>query len=305
MTEEPPPVGTTSKGNWGRWGPDDERGALNLLTSETVLAATRICRTGKVYGLGVPIQRSGVPNVEYRGIPQRLTMVNHSDEAMFEPYGGEPGVGTNEDMLMMASHTVTHMDALCHIYHDGSVYNGFPRETMHAYGGAQHCGIEKSGGIVTRGVLVDVAAYKGVDWLDPGYVITVADMEGALAAQGTVLQPGDAVLFRTGWLEWFFANGAEMSLEQPGIGLDVAQAVGAADPVVVGADNTAVEAQPFDRGKFLGAHVELLVKHGVHLVEHLKLEELSMDRCYEFLFFVSPLLITGASASPVSPVAIG
>lgn len=294
-----------SADNWGRWGDDDERGALNLLTPEVVLSATRTCKTGKLYTLGVPIQRTGVPNVEYRGIPQRLTLVNHSDEAMFEPFGGEPGVGTNEDMLMMASHTVTHMDALCHIYHEGSVYNGFPHDTMHAYGGAQHCGIEKSGGIVTRGVLVDVAAQKGVDWLDAGYVITLDDMRGALDAQGTELRPGDAIIFRTGWLEWFFANGAEMSLEQPGIGLDVAAACGEADPVLVGADNTAVEAQPFDRDRFLGAHVELLVRRGVHLVEHLKLDELSRDRCYEFLFFASPLLITGASASPVSPVAIG
>ena len=291
--------------NWGRWGEQDERGALNLLTAEGVLSALKVCRTGKLYQLGVPIQRAGVPNVEYRGIPQRLTMVNHSDEAMFEPYGGEPGVGTNEDVLVMASHTVTHMDALCHIYNDGSVYNGFPHDTMHAYGGAQHCGIEKSGPVVTRGVLVDVAAYKGVDWLEPKYVVTLEDMQGALAEQGTELRAGDAILFRTGWLEWFFANGAEMSLDQPGIGLDVARACGAADPIIVGADNTAVEAQPFDRGKFLGAHVELLVKRGVHLVEHLKLDELSRDGCYEFLFFVSPLLITGASASPVSPGAIG
>jgi hypothetical protein len=97
---------------------------------------------------------------------------------MFEPFGGQPGVGTNEDVLVMASHTVTHMDALCHIYYDGSVYNGFPHGTMRAYGGAHHCGIEKSGGVVTRGVLVDVAAHKGVRWLDPGYVITVDDMQG-------------------------------------------------------------------------------------------------------------------------------
>jgi kynurenine formamidase len=96
-----------------------------------------------------------------------------------------------------------------------------------------------------------------------------------------------------------------MSLEQPGIGLDVARTVADADPIVVGADNTAVEAQPFDRGAFLGAHVELLVRRGVYLLEHVKLDELAADRCYEFLFVVSPLRITGASASPVSPVAIG
>jgi len=294
-----------AKGNWGRWGAEDERGALNIITPETVLAATQVCKTGKLYTLGLPIQRAGVPNVEYRGIPQRLTLVNHSDEKMFEPFGGEPGVGTNEDVFIMASHTVTHMDALCHIYHEGAVYNGFPADGMHAYGGAERCGMEKSGGIVTRGLLVDVAGHKGVDWLEPGYVITLDDLTGALGAQGSEIRPGDAVLVRTGWVEWFFANDAEMSLVQPGIGLDVAAYLGDRDPVVVGADNTAVEAQPFDREAFLGAHVELIVKRGIHLVEHLKLDELAADRCYEFLFCVSPLLVTGASASPVSPVAVG
>jgi kynurenine formamidase len=296
---------TQTPTNWGRWGEDDERGALNLLTADVVLEATRTPRTGKLYTLGLPIQRAGVPNVDYRGIPQRLTMINHGDEDMFASYGGKPGIGINEDVLVMASHTVTHMDALCHIYHDGAVYNGFAHDEMKAYSGAARCGIEKSGGVVTRGVLVDVAAYKGVDWLDAGYVVTLDDFTGALQAQGTEIRTGDAVLVRTGWVEWFFANGAEMSLVQPGIGLDVASHLAGKDPVVVGADNSAVEAQPFDRDEFLGAHVELLVRRGIHLVEHVKLDELSADRCYEFLFVVSPLLVTGATASPVSPVAVG
>jgi kynurenine formamidase len=296
---------TTPGTNWGRWGEEDERGAINLLTPETVLAATQACRTGRIYTLGLPIQRAGVPNVDYRGIPQRLTLLNHGDEHMFEAYGGTPGTGINEDMLVMASHTVTHMDALCHIYNEGVIYNGFQHDDMKAYSGAERCGIEKAGGVVARGVLVDVAAHKGVDWLEPGYVVTLDDVTGALEAQGTEIRPGDAVLVRTGWVEWFFANGAEMSLEQPGIGLDVARYLADRDPVVVGADNSAVEAQPFDRGEFLGAHVELLVRRGIYLIEHLRLAELSADRRYEFLFMVSPLLVTGATASPVSPVAVG
>jgi kynurenine formamidase len=289
--------------NWGRWGEDDERGALNLLTPESVLAALKTPKSGRIFPLSLPIQRSGVPNVEYRGIPQRLTMVNHDDEAMFEPYGASPGTGCNEDVLVMASHTVTHMDALCHIYNEGKIYNGFPHDEMLPYSGASRCGIEKSGGVVARGVLVDVAAHKGVDWLEPGYVVTLDDVKGALDAQRTELQPGDAMIVRTGWVEWFFAK-QEMSLVQPGIGLDVAAYFAENDPVVVGADNTAVEAQPFDREEFLGCHVELLRNRGVHLVEHLKLDELSKEKIYEFLFIVSPLLITGATASPVSPVAI-
>lgn len=291
-------------GNWGRWGEEDERGALNLITPETVLEALRVPRSGKLYTLGLPIQRTGVPNVDYRGIPARLTMTNRDDESMFEPFGAAPGTGVNEDVLMMASHTVTHMDALCHIYSEGAIYNGFPHDEVAPYSGAARCGIEKAGGVIARGVLIDVVAQKGVKWLEPGYVVTVEDIEAALEAQGTELRPGDAMIVRTGWLDWFFSN-EEMSLVQPGIGLDVANYLAARDPILVGADNTAVEAQPFDREEFLGCHVELLVRRGVHLIEHLKLDELSADRCYEFLFCVSPLRVTGATASPVSPVAIG
>lgn len=293
-----------AKGNWGRWGEEDERGALNLITPESVLAALRVPSSGKLYTLGLPIQRSGVPNVDYRGIPARLTMVNHEDESMFEPFGGTPGTGTNEDVLMMASHTVTHMDALCHIYNEGAIYNGFPHDEVSPYGGAKRCGIEKAGGVLARGVLIDVAGQKGVEWLEPGYVITVEDLEAALEAQGTELRAGDAVIIRTGWLEWFFAK-EEMSLVQPGIGLDVSNYLAERDPVVVCADNTAVEAQPFDREEFLGCHVELLVRRGIHLIEHVKTAELAADGCHEFLFAVSPLLVTGATASPVSPIAIG
>lgn len=292
-------------GNWGRWGAEDERGALNLLSPESTLAAMRVSRTGKVYTLGLPVQQAGIPLVDYRGTPQRLTLLNHLDEHMYEPYGGTPGVGCLEDVLTLASHTSTHMDALCHVYENGKTYNGFGKEAMETYAGATRCGIEKAGPIVTRGVLIDVARYKEVDWLEAGYVITREDLENTLKAQGSQLRQGDAALIRTGWVDWFYANGEEMSLVQPGIGLEAAAFLASQDVVAVCSDNTAVEAQPFDGGKFLGSHVELLVRHGIYMVEHLNLSELSEDGCNEFLFMVSPLRVTGASASPVNPIAIG
>src|ERR1700683_3680483 len=102
--------------NWGRWGDADERGALNLVTDDLVLEATRNCRTGKVYALGTPIQREGIPQVEYRGIPQRLTLLNQTDAHRNAVYGAVPGEGQHEDVIVMPSHCSTHMDALCHIY---------------------------------------------------------------------------------------------------------------------------------------------------------------------------------------------
>src|ERR1019366_1824846 len=129
--------------NWGRWGKEDERGALNLLTPETVLAATQVCRTGVVYDLGLPIQLHGSgPIFEYRGTPQRLSLMNQTDTGAFVDYGAAPDVGANEDVLVFASHTLTHMDALSHVFAEGSFYNGFPSGAVSTNQGAPSCGID-------------------------------------------------------------------------------------------------------------------------------------------------------------------
>lgn len=295
---------STRRSNWGRWGAADERGALNLLTPERVLAALRLPRTGKTYGLSIPIQRTGVPNLEYRGTPQRLTLTNHSDEAMARANGGAPGVGANEDQLILPSHTSTHMDALCHVYADGKIYNGFPADEMTPYAGAARCAIDQVGGIAGRGVLIDVAAAQGVDLLPPGYVITAADLRAALDVQGVELHTGDLVLIRTGWLEDFLEHQGDL-MPQPGLGLDAATFLAEHDVALVGSDNAAVESIPFDQDVYLGGHIVLLVENGIHLVENLHLRELAADRCYEFLLTIGALRITGATASPVTPVAIG
>ncbi|MGX1932014.1 cyclase family protein [Microbacterium resistens] len=295
---------STHRSNWGRWGASDERGALNLLTPERVLAALQLPRTGKTYGLSIPIQRSGVPNLDYRGAPQRLTLTNHDDEAMARANGGAPGVGANEDQLIIPSHTSTHMDALCHVYADGKTYNGFPAEGMTPYLGADKCDITQVGGIAGRGVLIDVAASKGEDPLPAGYVITAADLQQALEAQGVELQTGDMVLIRTGWMEDYLKNQGQQ-MPQPGIGREAARFLAEQDVALVGSDNAAVEPIPFDENVYLGGHIILLVEHGIHLVENMNLSELAADRCYEFLLSIGALKVTGATASPVTPVAIG
>jgi kynurenine formamidase len=126
-----------------------------------------------------------------------------------------------------------------------------------------------------------------------------------MQAQGLNLQSGDAVIVRTGWFESFMVNEGEVPPEQPGLGLQAARWLADADVVVVGADNTAVEAMPFDNDDFVTVHIELLVRRGIHLIEHLRLERLVADSCHEFLLVVAPLPLVGATASPVNPVAIG
>jgi kynurenine formamidase len=276
-----------------RWGADDERGALNLQTPETVLAGLDAARTGRVYPLGLPVQRSGMPHVAHRPTPQRLTLTSDTDAGMFAAFGAAPGTGSHEDVVVLPTHEATHMDALGHVFDGETLYNGFPHDAASTYGGLEHCGIEKAGPIVARGVLFDLGL------LAPGHVITVAELEACDAT----LTPGSVALVRTGWLEQFDPM-AGLTYEQPGLGVDAACWLADHDVVAVGADNTAVEAMPFDGGGFMPVHVELLVRRGVYLLEHLVLEHLAADGVREFLLVAAPLPITGASGSPVCPVAI-
>jgi len=292
--------------NWGRWGKEDERGALNLLTPEVVLAATQVCKTGVVYNLGLPIQMSGSgPLFAYRGTPQRLTLTNQADPGAFIEYGASPDVGANEDVLVFASHTLTHMDALSHVFAEGTFYNDFPNDAVRTNQGVPNCGIDKVRGVVGRAVHLDLPRHQGVEWLEPGYAVTSAELEACAAAQEVEIRSGDILLVRTGFLEYWHSIGEPEVAMQAGLGLDAVDFIREHDISVVGSDNSAIEPVPFDRGIFLGVHIELLVKLGVHLLEHVNLSVLAADRVSECLFIVAPLPVTGASGSPINPIAIG
>ncbi len=291
--------------NWGRWGDDDERGALNLLTPDRVRAAAAAVTTGKVYSLGIPIQATGVPLMDYRGTPMRLTLMNESDDGHFAVYGAADGTGAHEDILVFASHTTSHMDALCHVYEEHHHYNGVAASEMKTNTGAGRLGIEKVGGFAARGVLLDLPKLQGPQWLTPGAMITARDLEAAQSAQGVSVEAGDVVLLRTGYLDFWFANAPDVPFEQPGIGLEAAAWLADRDVVAVGSDNAAVEVIPFDTNDFLAVHKELLVRRGIYMLEFLNLAELAADECYTGLLTVAPLKVTGATGSPINPVFVG
>ncbi|MFA5883831.1 MAG: cyclase family protein [Acidimicrobiia bacterium] len=296
----------TQTGNWGRWGADDERGALNLITPEAVLTATKVCKTGKVYNLGLPVARYGTPVFPYRGAPQRLTLTSQTDAEMNAQYGAQPGVGANEDVLVIAAHNGTHMDALCHVYAGEKFYNGKSAHGFTSHNGAPYCGIEKTGGFAGRAVILDIAKHQGVAWLEPGYNVTADDLEAARVAAGVELGSGDVLLVRTGWLDLFAdvtAKFEEPPFMQPGLGASTVDFIADLDIAVVGCDNAAVEVIPFD-GEFLSLHIELLVKRGLTLLEHLVLSPLAADGVGECLLVVAPLLVTGGTGSPINPIAI-
>ena len=297
--------------NWGRWGDDDQRGALNLITPEAVKAAAQRRATGKVYSLAIQLTRESVPAVHDRPAPERYTLTTMADIGRVPPIFeiGE-GVGANEDVLTMPSHIGTHMDALSHVTSESTLYNGYPADSFTPRGGAAKCGIEHTGSFAGPAKLLDVAGYVvahvNPQGLAPGQTIDSAVLEACRASQGTQIDPGDILLVRTGWIEHRNATvGPAQSWMQPGLGLDAVSFIRDYNLSAVGTDNSAVESIPFDQNRFLCVHIELLQQLGVTMIEHLWLAELAADSCYDVLLAVGALLVTGASGSPVNPIAIG
>jgi kynurenine formamidase len=291
--------------NWGRWGEDDERGALNLLTPEVVKAAAASIRTGRVYPLGIPIQPDGVPLMDYRGKPMRLTLQDSTDEGIYEVYGCKPGTGAHEDVMIFASHTTSHMDALIHVYEDNQHYNAVPSGAMRALSGATRLGIEKVGGFAARAILLDMPRYFGdAAWVEAGRNISGDDLAGACAAQGVDVRAGDVVLVRTGYLQMWYDKQGDAGFAQPGLGLDAADWLAARDVVAVGSDNAAIEVIPFDGNDFLAVHKVLLVRRGIYMLEFLDLSQPATDEAWEGLLTVAPLKVTGATGSPINPIYI-
>jgi kynurenine formamidase len=158
---------------------------------------------------------------------------------------------------------------------------------------------------MTRGVLIDVAGLKGVAMLPDTYEITVDDLEAALRRQSVTLRPGDAVLINTGWGALYGKDNPRYVKTCPGIGVKAAEWLAKQDPMLVGADNWPVEVAPNpDSQLSLPVHQVLLVVNGIHLLENLKLDELTAKRVYEFAFVMQPLKAQGFTGSTVAPVAI-
>jgi kynurenine formamidase len=280
--------------NWGRWGSDDQKGSLNLLTPEIVRRAARLVNTGKVYSLAMPLDAEG-PLWPSRHKVWRV-MRHHS--------AGPDGPGSCDDILTLHSHSGTHMDALCHYWHDGELYNGFKTSDYVSSDGALRNAIDNVPAIVARGILLDIAAWKGVEHLNVGQAVTADDLDQCAAAQKTRIEPGDIVLVRTGWMRVFAQERTLFNSGEPGIDETTLPWLKSHNIVGIGADNHGVEVMekiPPDR---LPIHEHAIRDLGIYLVENLNLEALSTDRVYECLLVIAPLRLTGGAGSPINPIAI-
>ncbi|MDP9429502.1 MAG: cyclase family protein [Actinomycetota bacterium] len=287
-------------GNWGRWGREDEAGALNLIGESQVLRAAGLVSRGRVIRLGQQLgPASAVP--PHRQRVERYMTRDGGDYAAGARRPG--GFQFAEDVVAFATHSGTHVDALAHAWYDDELYNGFSSTTVRSTTGAQRCGAEHLRPMVTRGVLLDVAASRDVP-LEPEGVVTAGDLAAAAQAAGVTPEPGDAVLIRTGWMARAGSDPGTYYAGEPGIDVSAARWLAEADVAVVGADNYAVEVQPSAPGTVFPVHQLLMRDHGVPLIENVVLEELVEEGAKSFLFVAAPLPLVGSTAGPVCPLAV-
>jgi kynurenine formamidase len=280
-----------------KWGAGDERGSGNHQKAAAVTKAVSLIKTGEVielaHVLNDKIPLSGTRRFD---VHMKRTFMNTFANRR----------GSNEELVVSEIGQVgTQFDGFAHQSHENSHYNCFKTDEISARNGFTKLGIHQTGMFFTRGVLLDVAAFKGVETLPDTYEITVEDLEGTLKKQGTALQAGDAILINTGWHKLWGKDNARYGKSNPGIGVKAAMWLATKDPILLGADNTPVEVSPNpDPQLSLPIHQIALVVNGIHLLENLKLDELAAKSVYEFAFLMQPLKLQGATGSTVSPVAV-
>lgn len=284
---------------WGRWGKEDERGALNYIGTPEVLRATGLVKTGKVLSLAQPLSPdTPVPN--HRGPMQHFMQRDGGDYAA----GGKRPGGFQfaEDTVVMALQFGTHIDALCHAWHDDQLYNGFSSHGTRSTTRAVRCGVEKMGPIVARGVLLNVLDASGKA-LAKGTPVTRADLQQSAGRAGITLERGDVVLIRTGWLETMLTDPHYYDGE-PGIDVEAGRWLAEAGVAVIGSDNFAVEHIPFPKDAVFPVHQLVIRGYGIPLLEGLVLQPLAAAGATAFLFVAAPLPFVGGTGSPLVPLAI-
>src|SRR5262249_11495283 len=280
-----------------KWGAGDERGSGNHMKPQSVLNAVKLIKTGEVIELAHVLG----PNMAFFGT-RRFDV--HRKRRFRTPGPNERG-STEEMILSEIGQVGTQFDGFAHQSHRNSHYNCFKTEEISTRSGFTKLGVHNTGSLITRGVLIDVAGFKGVEMLGDNYEITVEDIEGALKKQELTLQPGDAVIIHTGWGKLYGKDNPRYVKSCPGIGVKAATWLIGTDPMLLGSDNWPVEVAPNpDPQLSLPVHQVALVVNGVHLLENLKLDELVAKRVYEFAFIMQPLKIQGATGSTVSPIAV-
>jgi kynurenine formamidase len=297
--------------NWGKWGSNDEIGTLNYITPEKIARAARLVTRGKVFALGIPLQKNGPQS----GTRQRFNPIH----LMFRDGGDQPsdaveaqGYGGSDDIIIMPLQCATQWDSLAHVFYAGKMYNGYDAKLVTSSGTTRNSIAKTTDRIISRGVLLDVARDKGVEFLDPGYAITVDDLEHCAGAEKLTVETGDILLIRTGHVGRALKRGDWGDFDSgpaPGLSFYTAPWLHAKQIAAVGADNYAVEVRPSELPPFRSPlHIATIPNMGLTLGEIFYLEELAadcaQDHKWEFLLVAPPLPVSGAVGTPINPYAV-
>ena len=298
--------------NWGRWGEKDEIGTLNFVGPDEVRAAAALARQGKVFSLGLNFDRHGPQKGLWgnRFNPIHTMLATGTDAVAGTQDGG--GLRYADDMVSLPLQCGTQWDGLGHIFYDDKMWNGYDARLVDT-GGAHRNGIEHTKAkMVGRGVLLDVARHHGLDVIEDGMAITIADLDATAAAQGVVVKRGDFVIIRTGQMgdrlragEW----GGYAGGDAPGLAFETATWIYQREIAAICCDTWGCEVRPNEtKDATQPWHWVVIPKIGITMGEIFYVEELATDCAsdgvYEFLFVAPPLPITGAVGSPINPMAV-
>jgi len=280
-----------------RWGADDERGAANLMQPEVVLRAARLIQAGEVIEMGYPL---------FSGMPSYGNRIYYPQIKRTRWPAGSNMRGSNEEIVTTELGQIgTQIDGFGHQSIGNSHYNCFQMDEIATGAGFSRLGIENAGGLFTRGLLLDVAALRGVEMLTAGYEITVQDLQDTLERQDLTFETGDAVIINTGFWKLWEVDNERYYRSQPGLGVEAAEWLAAQDPMIVGSDSCCIEVNPNPEPNLSSpVHQILLVEHGIYMIESLKIDELIDRNIHEFAFIVQPLKLRGGTGSAVAPIAV-
>ena len=295
--------------NWGRWGADDQLGTLNLITPERVAAAAALVRSGRRASMEIPINTVAGPDNPNPAIH----FVTQGHDIDIESGGLRFGL----DFLGMASHgdCHSHVDALNHISYNGQTYNGKPAQQVVTTTGGTTLGIDviaARGGLVGRGVLLDLPRHRGVKWLEPGEAVTRDELEACERAQGVRLGEGDIFVYRTGHhrrrLELGAWDNGPTGEGKAGLHVDTIPWMHERGIAAFLPDGDGEAIPSTVEGMTYPIHPLQIVAMGMLTADSLQLEDLAQaceeEGRFEFMVVGLPLRLPGGTGSPWNPIAI-
>ena len=283
-----------------RWGADDEIGNANLITSESVLAASRLIRTGKTYSLGIIVD-STTPAFPPRGLSLQIVQPNQQEGA--RPF---QSMTYNDDVFQGWFGIGPQIDGLGHLGENGMYYNCNHARDFANVAGLTKLGIEKVPPIVARGIVLDMAAHFGVEHMQGGQTFSVDDVKAVERKQNTPVREGDVVLFHTGWTDAKLKSDPDTWVSvEPGLSEAVASYLAGKNVVAVGADTWGVDVVPAvkENQPFIG-HQILIMQNGIYIFETMNTGPLVRDEAFEFLFVLGHAKVRGAVQMIINPIAI-